>query len=152
MDDRLVLGIDPGLTGALAVFDPARPGAVVVHDMPVAGGMVDAAELARLVCEIGPTEAVVEQVASRPGQGVASIFKFGTCYGAALATVAAMGIPARLVPPTRWKKHFRLGADKEDARALAVRLWPGCPAFSRKKDHGRAEAALIARFGAEVAR
>lgn len=152
MADRLVLGIDPGLTGALAVFNPARPGAVVVHDMPVAGGMVDAAELARLVREIGPTEAVVEQVASRPGQGVASMFKFGTCYGAALATAAAVGIPVRLVPPTRWKKHFRLGADKEGARALAVRLWPACPSFSRKKDHGRAEAALIARFGAEVAR
>ena len=148
----LVLGIDPGLTGAIAAFDPARPDQVVVHDMPVAGGMVDAAELARLVREIGPASAVVEQVASRPGQGVVSIFRFGACYGAALATVAAMGIPARLVPPSRWKRHFRLGSEKEEARALAVRLWPGCSSFSRKKDHGRAEAALIARFGSEVPR
>jgi len=44
----------------------------------------------------------------------------------------------------------RAGCDKEKSRALAIQFWPGCGFFSRKKDHGRAEAALIARYGAET--
>lgn len=44
----------------------------------------------------------------------------------------------------------RLDADKERARALAIRLWPASRHFERKRDHGRAEAALLARFGAET--
>jgi len=48
------------------------------------------------------------------------------------------------------KTHFGLDADKEKSRALAIRLWPGCGYFSRVKDHGRSEAALIARYGAET--
>ena len=64
--------------------------------------------------------------------------------------VASLAIPTHMVTPGRWKKHFRLDADKEKARALAIRLWPSSEHFERKKDHGRAEAALIARFGAET--
>jgi hypothetical protein len=85
-----------------------------------------------------------------PKQGVASTFKFGTAYGALLAVTALCEIPTHLVSPRKWKTHFALDSDKEKSRALAIRLWPGCGFFSRVKDHGRAEAALLARYGAEV--
>jgi crossover junction endodeoxyribonuclease RuvC len=55
------------------------------------------------------------------------------------------------VSPAVWKKHFKLPADKEASRALALPLFPATAEhFARKKDHGRAEAALIARYGSEV--
>lgn len=147
-----VLGIDPGQSGAIALYDTAHPALIVVADMPIVGGAVDAVELARLIREWVPDLAVVEAVHSMPKQGVASSFKFGTSYGIALGIVGALHLAHRLVAPTVWKKHFRLSADKEQSRALAIRTWPACgTSFSRKKDADRAEAALLARYGADTA-
>jgi crossover junction endodeoxyribonuclease RuvC len=63
--------------------------------------------------------------------------------------VAASGVPLHLVSPSKWKRLFGLDADKERSRALALRLWPArSDLFGPKKDHGRAEAALLARYAA----
>jgi crossover junction endodeoxyribonuclease RuvC len=48
------------------------------------------------------------------------------------------------------EKQFRLDRDREKSCARALRLWPGSGCFSRKAGHGRAEAALLSRYGAEV--
>lgn len=146
-----ILAIDPGLSGAVAFYFPAHPDRVSVYDMPVAGGALDCAGLAHLIRSAAPSVAIIEQVASRPGQGVSSTFKFGQAYGSAVGVVAACTIPVHLVTPSKWKKHFNLDSDKERARAMALRLWPSTSQhFARKKDHGRAEAALLARYAAEV--
>jgi crossover junction endodeoxyribonuclease RuvC len=137
-----ILGIDPGLGGALAFFFPATPDKIAAEDMPVAGGDVDGATLAQRIAQLRPSIALLERVASRPGQGVASTFKFGASYGIARGVVQAFGVPLYLVTPTKWKAHFSLTADKELSRALALRLWPSSAHFGRKRDHGRAEAAL----------
>jgi hypothetical protein len=44
-----------------------------------------------------------------------------------------------------WKRHFKLGSDKEFSRALAVRLYPSAP-LNLKKHADRAEALLMARW------
>lgn len=149
---RCVLGIDPGASGGVAFFLPDRPDLIGVHDMPAVAGDVDAAELARLVAEMAPDFAVIEAVHAMPKQGVSSSFRFGRAYGTALGVLAALRVPTHLVTPQRWKKHFGLSAEKERSRALAIRLWPASRHFARKKDTDRAEAALIARYGAEVLR
>ena len=145
-----VLGVDPGISGGIAFYFPQRPEHVVAEDMPVAGKEVDVGTLVARIKQMHPAFAVIESVHSMPGQGVASTFKFGMAYGAARAALTAMCVPVFLVAPTKWKKYHALPADKEEARALALRLWPSVDCFERKKDHGRAEAALIARYGAEV--
>jgi len=145
-----ILGIDPGLSGALAWYFPADPGLITADDLPLAGNEIDGAALRRRIDQLRPDIAVIEAVAARPGQGVSSMFKFGQAFGTVIGVIAGAGIPLYRTPPTRWKKHYALGADKEAARARAIALWPTSAAFSRKKDHGRAEAALIARFAAEV--
>lgn len=150
MTEVCILGVDPGLSGAIAFYFPAAPDLIAAEDMPVAAGEVDAATLARRIRQMGPALAVIEQVAARPGQGVSSMFRFGAAYGTARGIVQALGIPTQLVTPNRWKKHFRLDSDKEKSRALALRLWPTSAHFARKKDDGRAEAALLARFAAET--
>lgn len=150
MSGFCILAIDPGVSGAVAFFFPERADLVSVEDMPQADGNVDAVTLARRIDQMRPDVAFVEHVGSMPGQGVASTFKFGASFGAAVGIVAALKIPLHLVRPQKWKKHFGLSSDKERSRALALRLWPSSEAFARKKDEGRAEAALIARYGADI--
>jgi hypothetical protein len=147
---KCILAVDPGLTGAIAFLFPAQD-AITVDDMPVAGGDVDAATLFARIAQMRPDVAIVELVASRPGQGVASVFKFGCGFGMVRGVIAASGVPLHLVSPAKWKRHFCLDADKENSRALALRLWPSrSDIFGRKRDHGRAEAALLARYFAET--
>jgi len=142
-----ILGVDPGLSGALAFYSPIT---LVTYDMPVVDGGVDAAELTRLIRSMDVSCAVVERVHSMPKQGVSSVWTFGYSAGVLRGVIVALGIPLHLVSPTVWKRHYRLGADKEASRALAIQLWPTSADFRRKKDHGRAEAALMAKYGAEV--
>src|SRR5262245_30801008 len=98
-----------------------------------------------------PDLAIVERGGARPGQGVSSMFGYGVTCGLIRGVVATLRIPMRLVAPTTWKKHFQLGPDKELSRARALQLWPACAElFALKKHHGRAEAALIARYFVET--
>lgn len=149
-----ICAIDPGLSGAISFYFPAAPERVAVDDMPVAAGEIDVAALARRVRQFSPSLAIVEQVGPMPRDGVRQAFGFGGAYAAARATVTLCEVPLRLVTPTTWKRHHGLvGKDdpKEAARALALRLFPAsAERFERKKDHNRAEAALIASFAAET--
>jgi crossover junction endodeoxyribonuclease RuvC len=142
-----ILGVDPGITGGIAFLFANR---VVAEDIPTAGGEVDVDTLVRRVREMQPALAIIERANAMPKQGVASTFKYGLAYGALRTVVALCNIPYRLVTPGKWKAYFHLDADKEKSRALAIQLWPGCGYFALKKHHGRAEAALIARYGAET--
>jgi hypothetical protein len=149
MTQPCILAVDPGLSGALAFYFPTVD-AITAEDMPVAAGNVDAATITARIAQMKPDIAIVELVASRPGQGVASVFKFGCGFGMVRGVIAASGVPLHLVTPGKWKRHFGLDADKEKARALALRFWPTrSELFGRKKDHGRSEAALLARYAAE---
>lgn len=149
---RCVLAIDPGASGACVFYFPDEaPGRIAVHDMPVADGQVSCVHLASLVRQYGPTEAIVELVGARPGQGVSSMFRFGASVGAVYGVLGALAIPYSQVTPGKWKRRLALGADKEEARALALRTFPAvADRFARKRDHGRAEAALLAYYAAHV--
>jgi crossover junction endodeoxyribonuclease RuvC len=155
MTPLVTLGVDPGLSGALALcidgdlFD--------VTDMPAIDKRVNGTLIADWLDDLAPhltAIAAIEQVASRPGQGVASSFRFGHSAGVAEGVLTALRIPIRMVTPPTWKKHHRLiGADKDASRARACELWPTwAQSFKRVKDDGRAEAALIARWAWEVTR
>lgn len=146
----IVIGIDPGNTGAIAVLENDR--FVDVFDMPLmANGkkqQVNAAALSKIFDDVpNHAVAVVERVSAMPGQGVSSMFNFGMGYGVIQGVLAAGGIPFTLVTPQVWKKRAGIsGKDKGCARTLAQQLYPFAP-LSRKKDIGRADAILIARYG-----
>lgn len=146
--EHAIMGIDPGVLGGLAFL--YRDGTVVAMDLPTAGGELDIDGLAATVRSYAPRAAVIERANAFPGQGVSSVFKFGKAYGSLLAMTVCLGIPYHLVQSGRWKNHFKLDSDKAKSRALAIRLWPGTGLFTLKKSHGRAEAALIARYGVET--
>ena len=146
------MGIDPGLSGAIAFYWPSQPEMITVSDTPVVAGFVDCARLGDLVRQIAPSFAVIEHCFGMPKQSAPACFNFGAAYGCIFGMLGALKIPhEKPVPAAIWKKHFRLlGGDKEASRAMAIRLWPKSDRFSRKCDHGRAEAALIARYWADT--
>lgn len=148
-----ILGVDPGLSGALAVL---RGSGLTTHDMPtfqIKGkqklDLVALDVLLRnLVAFYEPELAIVEDVHSMPKQGVASSFTFGYVTGAIHAMLAARKIPVHLVSPASWKRVMGLSRDKDASRQLASRLFPSAASqWARKKDDGRAEAALLAYYG-----
>lgn len=148
-----VLGIDPGLGGAFALYDTSLD-FLIVHDMPT----LPAAKGKRSISPVGCAEIVattqpdvifVERVSAMPKQGVTSSFNFGLGYGVILGVIGAVKVPYHLVSPREWKQRYRLGSDKKLSRAAASRLYPQhAGSFNRAKDDGRAEAALLAHFGA----
>lgn len=150
-----ILGIDPGFTGALAVLDTTTGKLLSVVDMPVQKSKKGRPELNlhQLYDLLKPpddhqVEAVLEQVASRPGQGAPATFRFGQGYGAIEMALAAHRIPVQYVTPAKWKKHFGLSKDKGVSRGFASQRFPDfSPDFARVKDDGRAEASLIALYG-----
>lgn len=148
-----ILGIDPGLTGGIALLDTASLASVAVHDMPTAHKTVDPAALAALIRELRPDMAVVEEVGPQPRDGVVQAFSFGQSYATARVACLMLDIPVHLVRPQAWKAYFRLrgGSDgKELGRALALRRFPAsAKSFNLKKHHNRAEAALLALYGRE---
>jgi hypothetical protein len=93
-----------------------------------------------------PDLLVIERQRAMPGQGVSSTFSIGYQYGALVGLAAAMGIPFELVEPAVWKHDLGLiGLDKTASRQRATELMPeGLSLFTRAKDHGAAEASLIA--------
>lgn len=171
-----VLGIDPGLTGGLAVVD-ANGRLLAAWETPrAADGEIDLSGFTALVLkaiyQFNAQHAFLEKVSSMPGQGVASMFKFGLVYGAAQGILAARSVPFTLIVPRSWQKLAFEGvreirsADrqrkdgtlvkgkvepKKMAAVAASRLFPGADLSSSKGSpyhEGKVDAALIALIGA----
>lgn len=152
----LVLGIDPGLTGAIALYDMSSNLVASVADMPTHNinkkNHIDSVQLAMMVDTYSKQIkfAVIEDVSSAPNQGVVSVFTFGKVFGIAMGIVAANYIPMFLVRPAVWKSAMGLTHDKDLSRKKASQLFPReAYRWQRKKDDGRAEALLLAVFGAK---
>ena len=154
----ILLGIDVGITGALAVID-GEGRLLDVVDMPClqdgpAGRRAINAPL--LSCEISTIgqckQAFVEYVGPRPMEGAVGAFSFGRSKGIIEGVLAAHGISIQWFTPPSWKRIIRLppGAEKakDASRAEAIRRCPSqAHMFARVKDDGRADAYLIGLAG-----
>lgn len=148
------IGIDPGLSGAIAYLDEDK--IVSIDDMPISaktsgkGNQVNAAVLSQMLSNKLIDEAIVERVHAMPGQGVTSVFGFGRSLGVIEGILAAHSIPVKWVTPQKWKKLCGLiGKDKDASRTLCIEKYPNnMELFKRKKDNGRADAVLIGLYGA----
>ena len=153
-----VLGVDPGIHGGLAIVsinDGAAPLLLEAIDIPVAGvgakERVDVLAIRSWVEIHQPQHAYIERAQAMPKQGASSGFKYGRAAGALEAVITCCGIPLTIVEPAQWKKfHHLRGGDKEGARQRALQLFPAAHALlARRKDHGRADACLVALYGAQ---
>tara|TARA_R110000787_G_scaffold57358_2_gene131079 strand:+ start:252 stop:698 length:447 start_codon:yes stop_codon:yes gene_type:complete len=142
----MIIGIDPGAKGAIGMLYPDGTG--YVEDMPMFGKEVNGAALTEIFEEFRPSHVYFEQVNSF-GMGRTSAFTFGQGCGVVKGVLSALLIPYTMVTPQKWKKAYPgLDSDKDKSRMMATRIWPEISTrFKRKKDDGRAEALLIAKWG-----
>ncbi len=155
-----VVGIDPGLSGAIAVLKEKK--VLALFDMPVMSegkknkNQLNSAQLVNILKEnIKDGEdiaVVVEQVNAMPGQGVTSMFNFGQTFGAIKGVCAALNLPIFFVRPSKWKKHFELiNSSKDASRTKVIEMYPSLSnQLARKKDVNKSDAILIARFYSET--
>jgi len=139
----MILGIDPGKSGAFAVLD-THDMRVKTHDMP---GTLE--EKRVLIADIGKLHCCwIERPFFPRMIGIKNAVTIAQAYGEMKACLFFAGVPTNEVPPATWKKHFGLSTDKDASRAYASSVFPDqSNLWARKKDDGRAEAALIALYG-----
>ncbi len=143
------IGIDPGKTGAVAIIfnNQEKP---IFADYG-RGDELNILALA-LHSDYGNCFACLEKVSSMPKQGVSSTFKFGENFGWWQGVLTALKIPFVFVSPTRWQKViFDSMPRQADRKAMSLdmarRLFPELrDHLKRKRDHGRADALLIAEY------
>ena len=150
-----IIGIDPGLSGGIAVLDDLK--IFDVFDMPIMSegkknkNQLNSAHLVNIIKKhIIPedTYVIVEQVSAMPGQGDTSMFNFGQTFGSIKGICAALNLPIFYVRPAKWKKHFELiNSSKDASRTKVIEMYPSISTrLSRKKDVNKADAILIARY------
>ena len=158
----LIIGIDPGIKGAICIFKNGK--ILDVFDMPImpvgkknksqVNGSQLYNEIQRAVVNENKNDikVVIEQVSAMPGQGVTSMFNFGQTFGAIKGVCAALELPIFFVRPSKWKKHFELiNSSKDSSRTKAIEMYPSLSNnLSKKKDVNKSDAILIARFYSET--
>ena len=154
----LIIGIDPGISGAICFFDNGK--ILDVIEMPTMNeGKKNKRQVngAQIYNEISKrinknhnddVRVVVEQVSAMPGQGVTSMFNFGQSYGIIKGICSAMRLSLYFVRPAKWKKYFNLiNSEKDASRTRAIEIFPYFSSqLSKKKDSNKADAILIASF------
>jgi len=152
----IYIGIDPGVDGAIAWFNDDT-GHLTVHDMPTLTitknrkqrREVSAQEVANILrpLVISKKKLILEMSGARPGDGAIQAHRTGVNWGVVYGVVVALNIPHANVSPQAWKKAMKATADKDLSRRRACEEFPDYTnQFSRKKDDGRAEAALMAKY------
>jgi len=150
------VGIDPGLSGAVAILK--EDGKLEIYDIPlIAKGVPDLRGLADIFKKISEQEhfVVMEDVHAIPGAGAMQCFNFGAIVGAKRALLEAFHLRYARVAPKTWQKQMWVGVEnlkkpdgKNDTKAMslvaATRLFPN-ETFLKSKD-GRVDAALIALY------
>ena len=152
----IIIGIDPGISGAISIVENKK--IIEVYDTPTMidgkknKKQINSAQVTNIIKERLDKEkevvVVVEQVNAMPGQGVTSMFNFGQSFGVIKGICAALSLPIYFVRPTKWKKHFNLiNTNKDASRTKVIEAYPEISnKLHRKKDSNRADAILIALY------
>ena len=145
----LVLGVDPGLSGGLALLVRDTGKLLWAEAMPVLRNTVptvDVRQLSHLLTGAHDVFAYVERAQAFPRMAASSVFNYGVIFGSILTALADVGIGYELVSPAVWKRKAGLTADKRGSLDRVAQLYPTLAL--KRKDDGLAEAILIARHGA----
>jgi len=147
----MIAGIDPGVTGAIAILSGSGT-TYTVEDIPSMAAdkkgkrnQINPLGIRDILEDSGVEVVFLEKTHAMPGSTVVAHSQ-GDSRGCIRSVCAILGIPVEYVTPKTWKKYYGLGKDKEVCRAKAIELFPNAP-LGRKKDHNRAEALLIAKYG-----
>ena len=154
----LIIGIDPGISGAICFFENGEVKEII--EMPTmadgkknkrqVNGTQIYNEIVKRIENLSKKEiyVVIEQVSAMPGQGVTSMFNFGQSFGVIKGICSAMQLSTYYIRPVKWKKYFGLIKSEKDAsRTKVIEIFPYISSnLSKKKDANKADAILIASF------
>lgn len=151
----IVIGIDPGLHGAISMLDGERGDVLLVMDTPfvrvkdswtVRKSSMDRVD--KVLDGFKKKTCIMERMYATGRDGREGILTLGTTYGAMFALFChRIDGTILLVRPKEWKKYFHLSSDKQLSIDLVKKLYPKAGRWiKRKMDHGRAESILIARY------
>lgn len=152
-----ILGIDPGLTGGIALYSMTNRKLLFVKAMPPNPARrtlplqppLDLKAISRIIEPFSDTIrfAAIEGVHSMPGQGVASTYTFGLVTGMMYGVCTGLGLKTLTVQADVWKSALNLSNMKTKSIAMAKARFPKFESeFEGKGADGRAEAALIAEY------
>jgi len=151
MTYEIIIGIDPGKKGAIAIFSNNN---IDTFTIPLIENEIDEKSLFNLFIEFNNSNcmAFLEKVHSMPKQGVASTFTFGMGYGLIKMALTGNNIPYQLVTPQAWKKKILAGLPSEKSSAILYvnRKYPTVsliPKGKRTPSDGIADAICIAEYG-----
>ena len=126
-----IIGIDPGITGAICFFEDGKILDVIeMPNMPegkknkkqVNGAQITNEILSRIEAkDKTKIKVVIEQVSAMPGQGVTSMFNFGQSFGVLKGICSALQLSMFFVRPAKWKKYHNLiNSQKYSNKADAI--------------------------------
>lgn len=156
-----ILGIDPGVGGGIAVYDPIKKELVAAWAMPIIKKQigrsverkVDTKQLAASVIdacvEYDICAIALEHVHSSPQMGVTSAFSFGQTFGRIEAVCDLCGPVVHLIRPAAWKQRMLVKGDKSASVNAARVMFGVSPWFTKNSCDGVAEAALLAAYAAK---
>jgi crossover junction endodeoxyribonuclease RuvC len=165
----LVIGVDPGVSGAISFLSPDGQ-LLAVEDMPVdtvqvgkhSRSRVSFHRLAALLSGAAGAQAFIELPQFRPmmkrdprtgevkpsSMGVMGAGAFGISYGLAAGALMAAGCSLTEVNPGAWMGAIGLSGGKDNSRRMAADRFPAqAGLFARKKDDGRADSCLLGWYG-----
>lgn len=146
-----IVGIDVGLEGAVAISCERE-----VYEVELLKNVTPEWIREMSCAAFGMSVHVfIEKAQAMPGQGVSSMFNYGTGFGKLLGWMEALKLPHTLVTPREWTKEMHKGCTGENAKEkslqAAKRLFPHmkleATERSKKPHAGIVDALLIAEFG-----
>lgn len=151
----IVVGIDPGLKGAIAFLKGKK---ARVHIMPTlkmtkSKLTIDENRVRDMLEKYKVGHVFIEKAQAMPKQGGVSMFNYGTGWGILRGICVGLHLPYTLLHPRTWKKVMchDMPKSKEASIIAAKRLWPNISLLptprSKKDSDGMADALCMAEYG-----
>jgi hypothetical protein len=161
---EIYIGIDNGLSGALAAISAASAGLPPIKMAPMPtrgkakGNEVDGAAVYEWLLDLGTAFDRMTAILETPGKhspGVQALCSMWDSYGCIRGILECRGIRHVRITPQMWQKKMMPGCAKGDTKPAALakarQLWPGekwlATPRSTKPNDGLIDAALIAEYG-----
>lgn len=147
----ILCGIDPGVSGAVAVID-TNIGLADVVDLPQGPYGLDPVAFAEQLDAWGVRSVTLEDNRAMGSNGSLANFSMGRAVGLIIASVLLTSRPLHRVKPQVWQRSvgvatIKAAERKEAHRQRARELFPECETkLRRKRDHNRADALLITEY------
>lgn len=147
----VIIGIDPGLTGAYAVLSNGGTELIEYGALQIVDGAISSSQFGELLfkhqAEGTPPFFCIEEITPRPGQSVVGVKTSAVNFGRILGSLDAYGASYTTVRPSVWAAAM-LGktAGKETAVLEAGKLFPVIRDLGKIKASAISDAIFIARY------